>query len=244
MSKDEYLAHYGIPGQKWGVRNYENYDGTLTEEGRERYGYDGDGDGRSASSGERTKKSFDKEKLKKAAIVGGAVAAAVLGTYGAYKISQLNGQINTGLNDKIAGWQRENDFIDILREHDNQTLKSYGVSPSDIQPSPGVKQMNKQYDLNKKAINYLNKLPRDKMGNFARKVDSGIDKAKTFVTNTAPTTISNKLAPYQYKAGQAAYSIKTMPAKIKAMPSRIADNAEQGIHNYQAERERQRYGRR
>lgn len=40
MSKDEYLAHYGITGQKWGVRNYENYDGTLTPEGRERYSDD------------------------------------------------------------------------------------------------------------------------------------------------------------------------------------------------------------
>ena len=33
------LKHYGITGQKWGVRRYENYDGTLTPEGRERYRY-------------------------------------------------------------------------------------------------------------------------------------------------------------------------------------------------------------
>lgn len=34
-----YLAHHGIKGQKWGVRRFRNYDGTLTEEGKERYGY-------------------------------------------------------------------------------------------------------------------------------------------------------------------------------------------------------------
>lgn len=36
----EYLAHHGVKGQKWGVRRYQNEDGTLTEEGRKRYGID------------------------------------------------------------------------------------------------------------------------------------------------------------------------------------------------------------
>lgn len=30
---DLYLAHHGIKGQKWGVRRYQNADGSLTEEG-------------------------------------------------------------------------------------------------------------------------------------------------------------------------------------------------------------------
>ena len=33
-----YLVHHGIKGQKWGIRRFQNEDGTLTPEGRKRYG--------------------------------------------------------------------------------------------------------------------------------------------------------------------------------------------------------------
>lgn len=33
-----YLVHHGIKGMKWGVRRYQNEDGSLTSEGRNRYG--------------------------------------------------------------------------------------------------------------------------------------------------------------------------------------------------------------
>ena len=33
----DYLMHHGIKGQKWGIRRFQNLDGSLTAEGKERY---------------------------------------------------------------------------------------------------------------------------------------------------------------------------------------------------------------
>lgn len=65
------LQHYGIKGQKWGVRRYQNADGSLTSDGKKRYG---------SSDGSRSKTSEadaqKKERVKK--IVAGAAVAVTL----------------------------------------------------------------------------------------------------------------------------------------------------------------------
>lgn len=39
MESTQELQHWGIKGQRWGVRRYQNPDGTLTEAGKKRYYY-------------------------------------------------------------------------------------------------------------------------------------------------------------------------------------------------------------
>ena len=51
-----YLAHYGVKGMRWGIRRYQNEDGSLTSAGKKHYG---------RISGERTYKELRKEVLRK-----------------------------------------------------------------------------------------------------------------------------------------------------------------------------------
>lgn len=66
--RDVTLMHYGISGQKWGIRRFENLDGTLTEEGKRRYGlYNDKGEyeiQRSAKTFYSSQKDEDKEFAK------------------------------------------------------------------------------------------------------------------------------------------------------------------------------------
>lgn len=43
IASDNNLYHWGIKGQKWGFRRWQNDDGTLTSAGKVRYGTKSDG---------------------------------------------------------------------------------------------------------------------------------------------------------------------------------------------------------
>lgn len=49
------LYHYGIKGQKWGVRRFQKKDGTLTSAGKKRYSYEVDSNANSTPKSKQTK---------------------------------------------------------------------------------------------------------------------------------------------------------------------------------------------
>jgi hypothetical protein len=66
---DNELQHFGIKGMKWGVRRYQNKDGSLTPAGKKRY---------DESDEEREKK--EKSKKTKVKVATAAVATAAVAT--------------------------------------------------------------------------------------------------------------------------------------------------------------------
>lgn len=81
-SYKEELYHHGILGQKWGVRRYQNKDGSLTSEGKRRRS---NGEASSKTSSKSSTKTRDPEQAKKIArnvaigvVAAGTVAAAAV----------------------------------------------------------------------------------------------------------------------------------------------------------------------
>ena len=76
------LYHYGVKGQKWGIRRYQNPNGTLTEEGKIRYGVDPK-TGKLSDEGKKLlKQDIDDQRKRKVNIfgslgIGAATASAI-----------------------------------------------------------------------------------------------------------------------------------------------------------------------
>lgn len=85
---NKYLAHHGIKGQRWGIRRYQNEDGTLTKEGQRRI--------ENVDSDQITI-SKQKQQIKKMVKIGiVATALAVIGT--AWYMKNKNGAMKTPLS--------------------------------------------------------------------------------------------------------------------------------------------------
>ena len=94
----DYLAHHGIKGQKWGIRRFQNVDGTRTAAGkrREREGAD------STSSTGAHNGGVDKKKVATGVAIAGTVAlgAALLANPGTRNILTKYGKTTvTGIKD-------------------------------------------------------------------------------------------------------------------------------------------------
>ncbi len=66
MCDPNYLEHHGIKGQRWGVRRFQNADGTLTAAGKQRYGNQNDENDAANKIQKMDKIVLSEEKIQKA----------------------------------------------------------------------------------------------------------------------------------------------------------------------------------
>ena len=62
--EEEYLAHHGTKGQRWGVRRFQNSDGSLTAAGKLRYSVDNGGRSISKKVDPKSEAKLKKRQVK------------------------------------------------------------------------------------------------------------------------------------------------------------------------------------
>lgn len=116
---NSYLKHHGIKGMKWGVRRYQNEDGTLTPAGLKRQAKF-DKEFKTAKKLDPT--ATDEEasdlanrrlRLKKYLKIGLGITAGVLVAYGGYKLYQTY-KWNSSEKDPLTGLPKMNQQEDIF----------------------------------------------------------------------------------------------------------------------------------
>lgn len=108
------LYHHGIKGQKWGIRRYQNKDGSLTAAGRKRYSEDSN----SNKSDDTKPKKKKWSKKKKVAVT----AAAFVAAYATYKFVDSGHARQMIENGKI--------FVKNLKDRDGYSLLNFKLDNS------------------------------------------------------------------------------------------------------------------
>ena len=152
---ETYLAHHGILGQKWGIRRFQNKDGSLTNAGEKRYGGDKGKDPRhkptsarklakqrianleKARQAKAAKKEFEEGK-KKALETG--TAADILKYKGKLSNQELQAAVNRiNLEQQLStmaarevktGWDKADDImskVGKLTDYSNKAINAYNV---------------------------------------------------------------------------------------------------------------------
>lgn len=102
---DNELQHFGIKGMKWGVRRYQNKDGSLTPAGKKRY---------DESDEEREKK--EKSKKTKVKVATAAVATAAVATTAAMNKDKIKKGVDFVNANKPSKGEKKETTVDDYKE--------------------------------------------------------------------------------------------------------------------------------
>ena len=164
--KDE-LMHYGTIGQKWGVRKWQNYDGTFNEAGKERYF----GKSNKSKSTEEEKVGSNKSNIK---------------DYLKFRNKMLKQRTRPDLNqwyrDKVK--QSDKQLIKDAKRVDKQQMKMYKNQLKDFYDDPEelVNDLDRMYRIgsnDKKIGGLFSKTPEEKEAKKLAKEAKNIEK--TFI---------------------------------------------------------------
>ena len=108
------LKHYGIKGMKWGVRRFQNADGSLTADGRKRYG---------SEDMRNVKKQVDNGKNVVDGVKRSKAKAAEKRTEKKIK-DDLSQMSNQELRDIVNRLNMEERYMQVMKTRDVQVGKS------------------------------------------------------------------------------------------------------------------------
>lgn len=117
-SNGDGLCHYGIKGQRWGVRRFQDEDGSLTPAGKKRY--DDDNDKKRVESPEERKK-----RIARNVAIGAAATAVAIGVIGYMRYKKNLNVLDSKASSAVKDINTK--VMDFSKLSDKDTILSKGT---------------------------------------------------------------------------------------------------------------------
>ena len=229
----EELRHWGIKGMKWGIRRYQNKDGSLTPAGekrRKKLEAEVEKLGGKKRSGESDDAAVQISKKKPASEMNDKELQDKvnrLRNEDAYNdLSKKLGYDGpkTELDAKIAQMEKQKKYLELQRDINNLTPKKVSLGKKVLDSivndviAPAVKTAGKDY-----LTKYLSKAAADALGNTAKKEASKVSDTVKNATEKAKQQEANKQAKQQAKAEKKAAKKEAKESAKEAAKERTAN---------------------